>query len=67
MPNFTNQNNIIMKKYGNKWTRVESDPTTDNSWLAATIENDQLWIDEVEGYMFLREGKFNPIWYKSII
>ena len=56
-----------MKKYGNEWTRVESDPTTENSWLTATIGDDQLWIDEVEGYMFLREGKFNPIWYKRII
>lgn len=56
-----------MKKYGNTWERADSKPTTDNSWLCATIGADQIWVDEVEGYMFLREGQFTPIWYRCMI
>lgn len=56
-----------MKKYGDNWTRVEGCPKTDNSWLCVSVGFDQIWVDEFEGKVFLREGKFSPIWYEKDI
>ena len=56
-----------MFKYGNKWEKVDGCPLTDDSWLCVSIGHDQVWVDEVEGYVFLREGKFSPLWYKHMI
>lgn len=56
-----------MKKYGNTWEQTNDDPLTYNSWMVAVIKADQIWVDEVAGYIFLREGKYNPIWYRCRI
>lgn len=56
-----------MRKYGNEWDRVDGCPLTNASWLCATIDADQIWVDEVGGYKFLREGKFYSQWFECKI
>lgn len=56
-----------MKKYGFKWARVDGCPKTANSWLCVSIGHDQVWVDEVEGKVLLREGAYSPIWYEKDI
>lgn len=56
-----------MVKYGKMWTQVESCPLTDNSWRVVSVGEDQIWMDEAAGCVFLREGKFNPKWFKFAI
>lgn len=50
--------------YGDTWSPVKSCPKTTNSWLCATIDGDQIWVDEIEGKKFLfKEDQ----WYECAI
>lgn len=55
---------VIISAYGDKWTSVESCPKTGNSWLCATIGEDQIWVDETEWKKFLLK---DDKWYECAI
>ena len=57
----------VVSKYGQRWRPILEDPRTDNSWLVATIGEDQIFVDEVAGKRILVEGGENPMFSESSI